>query len=47
VAGETVISWPDQHRPEASAFHAVNELQIPAERKVVWAWICRPDLWPS
>jgi Polyketide cyclase / dehydrase and lipid transport len=47
VGGETAISWPDQHTPEASAFHAVNELQIPAERKVVWAWLCRPDLWPS
>jgi uncharacterized protein YndB with AHSA1/START domain len=46
VSGETVISWPDEHTPEVSAFHAVNELQIPAEPQVVWAWLRRPDLWP-
>ena len=45
--GETVIDWPEGHRPEESAFHAVNELQIPAEPEVVWAWLCRPDLWPT
>ena len=45
--GETLIDWPDGHRPEESAFHAVNELQIPAETELVWDWICRPDLWPS
>ena len=26
--GETVLSWPDEYRPEASVFHAVNELKI-------------------
>jgi uncharacterized protein YndB with AHSA1/START domain len=46
VTAETVISWPDEHTPAASAFHAVNELQIPAEPEVVWAWLVRPDLWP-
>jgi uncharacterized protein YndB with AHSA1/START domain len=45
--GESVINWPDEHTPERSAFHAVNELRMPAEPEVVWAWICRPDLWPS
>jgi uncharacterized protein YndB with AHSA1/START domain len=45
--GETVISWPDEHTPERSAFHAVNELQIPAEPDVVWGWLSRPDLWPT
>jgi uncharacterized protein YndB with AHSA1/START domain len=43
--GETLVNWPDGHRPEESAFHAVNELQIAAEAEVVWAWLCRPDLW--
>jgi uncharacterized protein YndB with AHSA1/START domain len=46
VTGETVIDWPEEHTPERSAFHAVNELQIPAEPDVVWAWLVRPDLWP-
>jgi hypothetical protein len=45
--GETVISWPDDHTPERSAFHAVNELQMPAQPEVVWAWISRPDLWST
>jgi uncharacterized protein YndB with AHSA1/START domain len=40
-----VIGWPDGHRPEESAFLAVNELLIPAEPDVVWAWLTRPDLW--
>jgi uncharacterized protein YndB with AHSA1/START domain len=46
MTGETVINWPDEHTPEASAFHAVNELQIPAEPELVWAWLVRPYLWP-
>jgi uncharacterized protein YndB with AHSA1/START domain len=45
--GESVINWPDEDTPERSAFHAVNELRMPAEPEVVWAWICRPDLWPT
>jgi hypothetical protein len=45
--GESVISWPEEHTPERSAFHAVNELRIPADPEVVFAWICRPDLWPT
>ena len=45
--GESVISWPDEHTPERSVFHAVNELQMQADPGVVWAWLCRPDLWPT
>ena len=45
--GETVISWPEEHRPEVSAFHAVNELQMPAEPEAILAWLCRPDLWST
>jgi len=45
-AAETAVSWPEEHRPEVSAFHAVNELEIPAEPEAVWAWLVRPDLWP-
>ena len=26
----TAIAWPEEHRPEVSIFHAVNELQIAA-----------------
>ena len=45
--GDTAISWPDEHTPEPSAFHSVNELQMPAEPGPIWAWLCRPDLWSS
>ena len=46
MTGETAIRWPDEHTPDASVFHAANELQIPAAPEVIWAWLCRPDLWP-
>ena len=45
--GESQIRWPDEHRPEASSFVAVNELQMDADQKNIWAWLVRPDLWPS
>ncbi len=41
------VRWPEQHRPEVSSFLAVNELQIAADPDRVWAWLTRPDLWPS
>jgi uncharacterized protein YndB with AHSA1/START domain len=44
--GESVISWPEEHRPEGADLHAVNELQMEAPRANVWAWLVRPDLWP-
>lgn len=44
---QTVIRWPDEHRPEVSALHAVNELQMAAPRDHVWAWLRRPDLFPG
>jgi uncharacterized protein YndB with AHSA1/START domain len=46
-AAETAIRWPEQHRPEVSALYAVNELQIAAPPDRVFAWLRRPDLWPS
>ena len=44
---ESVIRWPQSHRPEVSPLHAVNELRIDADRERVFAWLRRPDLWPS
>lgn len=44
---ESAIRWPERHRPEDSVLHAVNELEIDAERERVFAWIARPELWPS
>lgn len=41
------IRWPAEHRPEVSAFLAVNELQISAAPEDAFAWLCRPDLWPT
>ena len=42
-----MIRWPERHRPEVSALHAVNELQIAAPRERVWELLRRPDLWPT
>jgi len=47
VSGESAIRWPEEHRPEFSAIHAVNELQIDADPERIFAWLRRPDLWPS
>lgn len=47
MSGESAIRWPERHRPELSALLAVNELQIDAPRQHVWAWLRRPDLFPS
>lgn len=41
------IRWPDGHRPDQSPLHAVNEIEIEAPREAVFAWIARPELWPS
>jgi hypothetical protein len=46
TAGE-VIRWPDEHHPAVSSLHAVNELQMEAKPEDVWAWLRRPDLWPT
>ena len=42
-----MIRWPQGHEPERSQLHAVNELQISSEPDRVFAWLRRPDLWPS
>lgn len=45
--GDTAIRWPERHRPEVSLLHAVNEIEIEADRERVFAWLARPELWPS
>jgi uncharacterized protein YndB with AHSA1/START domain len=47
VSDGSTIRWPAEHRPEVSRFLAVNELQIAADPENVFAWLRRPDLWPS
>ncbi len=47
AADSATINWPEEHRPEVSAFLAVNKLQTDAPRDAVWAWLTRPDLWSS
>jgi uncharacterized protein YndB with AHSA1/START domain len=47
VTAETAIDWPAGLSPGETPLHAVNELEIPADRDRVFAWLRRPDLWPS
>jgi uncharacterized protein YndB with AHSA1/START domain len=47
VGDGITIRWPAEHRPEVSRFLALNELQIAAEPEDVFAWLSRPDLWPT
>ena len=47
TVSESAIRWPDGYEPESAAIHAVNELQIAADPNLVFAWLRRPDLWPS
>lgn len=44
---QTPFRWPDGLRPEQARLHAVNELQIAADPDRIFAWLRRPDLWPS
>lgn len=41
------ILWPEQHRPEVSRLHAVNEIQVAAPPERVLSWLRRPDLFPT
>jgi hypothetical protein len=42
------INWPDKCKPENTAVHVKNELLMPGvELEGIWAWLCRPDLWPT
>jgi uncharacterized protein YndB with AHSA1/START domain len=44
---ESAIRWPAEYAPEGAPLHAVNELRMSAPRERVFAWLSRPDLWPS
>jgi uncharacterized protein YndB with AHSA1/START domain len=42
-----VIRWPEDRKPEKSAVHVRNELEMPASPEVVWSWLVRAALWPT
>ena len=46
-ADPTAVRFPEENRPENSRLLVRNELQIDAPPERVWAWLTRPDLWPS
>lgn len=41
------IIWPDDLRPGNSPIFTHNELHIPAEPHIIWAWLVRAELWPT
>ena len=42
------IRWPDEYKPENTSVHVRNEPLMPGvELEHSWAWLCRPDLWPT
>jgi len=45
--GSSKINWPEDLRPENSPVYTYNELVIPAEPRVVWAWLIRAAWWPQ
>jgi hypothetical protein len=44
--GSSKINWPVDLRPENSPVYTYNELVIPAEPRLVWAWLVRAEWWP-
>lgn len=42
-----MIRWPEKYRPERTAVHAHNELEMHVPPEPVWAWLIRADLWPT
>lgn len=41
------IQWPAHYHPDVAPVHVRNELFIPADISLVWAWLCRAPLWPT
>ncbi len=41
------INWPDGLRPSEAPVYTYNELTIPAQPAVVWAWLIRAAWWPQ
>lgn len=47
MSAGSFIRWPEGHHPSQSRLVAVNELQMDAPLDRVWAWLRRPDLFPT
>lgn len=45
--GSSKIKWPEDLRPETSPVYTYNELVIPADSRIVWAWLIRAERWPQ
>jgi uncharacterized protein YndB with AHSA1/START domain len=42
-----MIRWPDRYLPSRVGVHVRNELEMPVDPELVWAWLVRAELWPS
>jgi len=41
------IQWPENLQPAQAAVLVRNEVVIPAQAEVIWAWLLRAEQWPT
>src|SRR5512135_3329530 len=39
--------WPQGMTPDDASLYVTNEGDVSAEPEVAWAWLTRPELWPT
>ncbi len=47
MAESNQISWPTSYVPANCAADIRNEIEIPSDPEVVWAWLVCAQLWPT
>jgi Polyketide cyclase / dehydrase and lipid transport len=44
---KSMIRWPENYRPERTAVHVRNEMEMQVQAETVWTWLVRAKLWPT
>ena len=47
MAESKQILWPSRYAPSNCPADIRNELEMPSDPEVVWAWLIRAQLWPT